>query len=285
MEDPIRNMTRLLLCTAAVVGLSLAGCRQSESIAQSPTAPAPTASTDITPPAATPAAPRATASLTTVRTNEIVDSLFRTAYPAGFDKGHGCWRAKYGEGGEAMDYCMRSLPAASVVEDGVRVIYVAAASASDIEEDATYRYGATDPGMFDAFRIAVAPDGTSRLTASTKGMDFGGAGDCGCAAADFVALGEDVHGWVFTSGVVNQGATSSVYSLVAPIGAEFKDVGGIAQYVEDDPDIEYRLAIADGRAGEWYPLTVSKFEKGARIDSRTATFDAQQKRYSLPQSF
>lgn len=215
----------------------------------------------------------------------MAETLLRTQYPEGFDAKNGCWKAHYGEGDAAMAYCMRPLPPANVTEAGANVVYVATASAADIEGDPDYRYGATDPGMFDAFRIEVGADGTPHLRASSTGMDFGSAGDCACSDADFVALGPDVHGWVFSSGTTNQGATSSTHSLIAPVGAAFKDVAAIAQYVEDEPDTEYRLAVGRSNAvNGWFPLTVTRYRNGERMDSRTARFDPALQRYRLPDS-
>ncbi len=171
------------------------------------------------------------------------------------------------------------------MENGDQVIYIATASASDVEADA-YRYGATDPGMFDAFRVLVAADGTPSLTSSIRGMDFGSAGDCGCANADFVQLGPNVHGWVFSSGSTQQGITTATHALVAPLGRTFVDVGNIPQYVEGDQDIEYRLTLGSENASDgWFPITVSKYRNDRRIASQVARFDRSAKRYVVRQSF
>jgi hypothetical protein len=264
----------------------MAGCRQ-----PAPTTQRQTPSQDTAPaatPAATavvPAAPRTT-SLSSDRLNSVVDALLRTQYPEGFDDKHDCWKARYGEGDEAMAYCMHLLPASAVSEAGQQVVYVATASAANIEDDPSYGYGATDPGMFDAFRVVVAPDGATTLTASGKGLDFGMAGDCGCADADLVALGPDVHGWVFSSGGTQQGITTATHSLVAPVGDTFRDVGGIPHYVEDQQDVEYRLAIAsDDAVDGWFPLTISKYRGDDKIASRVVHFDRSAQRYLPPQAF
>jgi hypothetical protein len=181
---------------------------------------------------------------------------------------------------------MRPLAASAVTENGARVLYVAAASAADIEGDATYRYGAVDPGRFDAFRIAVGADGTGVLTASTKGLEFGSSGDCGCAAADLVPLGPDVHGWVFSSGSTQQGVTVATHSVVAPIDHAFADVAAIPRYVEDAPDVEYRIAIgSSGPRNGWFPLTVSKYRDGRKLGSHVVYFDNAAQRYALPGAF
>ncbi len=267
---------------ASVVALALAACDGS------------TAPTQSTPPAtpnavATTGAPSdapQTTSLPSERLNHLVDDLLRAQYPEGFDAEHQCWKATYGDGEAAMAYCMRPLPPSAVLEEGRQIIYVATASAADIEGNAAYRYGAVDPGMFDAFRLSVAPNGKATVTASRKGMDFGSAGDCGCVNADLVALGTNVHGWVFSSGGTAQGTTTATHSLVAPVGNTFMDVGGIPQYVEDDQDVEYRIAIGSEKAENgWYPVTVTKYRKNERLDSRVLRFDAGAKRYSMPESF
>lgn len=228
----------------------------------------------------------ATTSLPSERLNRLVDELLRAQYPDGFNAEHRCWKATYGEGDASMAYCMRPLPPSAVTEEGRQIVYVATASAADIEGNAAYRYGAVDPGMFDAFRLSVAPDGKATVTAFRKGMDFGSAGDCGCVNADLVALGTNVHGWVFSSGGTAQGTTTATHSLIAPIGNTFMDVGGIPQYVEDDQEVEYRIAIGSEKAENgWYPVTVTKYRNNERLDSRVLRFDAGAKRYPMPESF
>jgi hypothetical protein len=264
----------------------MAGCRQPAPITQRQTPSQDTAPAAT--PAATavvPAAPRTT-SLSSDRLNSVVDALLRTQYPEGFDDKHDCWKARYGEGDEAMAYCMRLLPASAVSEAGQQVIYVATASAANIEDDPSYGYGATDPGMFDAFRVVVAPDGATTLTASGKGLDFGMAGDCGCADADLVALGPDVHGWVFSSGGIHQGITTASHSVVAPVEGTFTNVGGISRYLEEQPDVEYRIAIADDHSTNgWFPLTLSKYRSGKELTTHVVNFDQAARRYVAHQPF
>ncbi|GAB6197426.1 hypothetical protein [Lysobacter xanthus] len=247
--------------------------------------PAPAAHRDAAPVRPTTAAP-STTSLASDRLNRIVDEVLRSQYPEGFDARHGCWRAHYGSGDESTSYCMRTVPASAVVEGGQQVIYAATASAADIGDDDAYRYGAIDPGTFDAFRIVVLPDGSGRLIASGKGMEFGSAGDCGCHDADLVALGPDIHGWVFSSGATQQGITVGTHSIVAPVDANMIDVSDIPQYVEDDPDLEYRIAIgSDAPKNGWFPITVSKYRTAGKLASRTIDFDLAAKRYRMPESF
>lgn len=281
------------VCTTLVLGvLALSGCQPSQPHATTKVnepAPAPAPAQAALPAAAaTAGASRApgTTSLSADRLKAVVDTLLHEQYPGGFDTAHACWKAQYGEGDEAMAYCMRPLPATAVTEAGEQAVYVASASAADIEDDANYRYGATDPGMFDAFRVVVAPDGNTTLSAAAKGMDFGSAGDCGCANADLVAIGPDIHGWVFSSGGTQQGITTATHSILAPVDGAFKDVASLPQYVEGQPDLEYRLAIgSDQPVDGWFPLMISKYRKDEKLASQTIRFDRTAQRYILPKTF
>lgn len=270
------------IAIATILALAACGRSEPQSIARA----GPHAAGPQTPTPSPRSMAPATTSLSSDRLNAVVDRLLRSQYPEGFDAAHQCWKAHYGEGDQEMAYCMRGLPASAVTERGQQVIYFAAASAADIEGVDSYRYGAIDPGMFDAFRAVVAPDGAATIAASGKGMDFGSAGACGCVDADLVQLGPDVHGWTFSSGSTQQGVTTATHSLIAPLGSTFKDVAGIPQYVEDEPDVEYRMAIGSEGAKEgWFPLTVSKYRGDRKLASHVVHFDTSQKRYLMPQSF
>ncbi len=273
----ISRLERAYLSTALVLALVSCGAPPAATESTSKTT-APTADAMAHAPATT--------SLPSQRLNQIVDDVLSAQYPSGFDAEHQCWKATYGEGDMAMAYCMRALPASGVMEGGRQVVYIATASAADIQGDADYRYGAIDPGILDAFRVAVTTDGRATITASAKGMAFGSAGDCGCVNADLVRLGPDIHGWVFSSGSTAQGITTGAHSLVAPVDDAFKDVGGIPQYVENDQQVEYRIAIgSDEDRHGWYPITVTKHRDSERLESRTLRFDVAAKRYRMPESF
>jgi hypothetical protein len=230
--------------------------------------------------------PPATTSLSSDTLNAFVDKLLRAEYPQGWDAAHNCWQAHYGTDDEAIAYCMRPLPPAVVMEDGKQVIYVATASAADIQGDPAYSYGAVDPGMFDAFRLSLASDGRTELTGVGKGLDFGSVGDCGCADADLVPLGPAIHGWVFSSGSTQQGITTATHSLVAPVDGVFKDVASIPRYVEEEPDVEYRIAIAsENPVAGWFPLTVAKYRGDRKLVSRQVVFNGAAQRYLMPKNF
>jgi len=280
-RDAMKSFLPIRTIALAALSMSMVAC----SVPQAGTASQ--ASVPATPPSQEPASQlsRHTSSselLAGETLDAVVHALLLTRYPEGFDIAHGCWKAHYGRGDDAMAYCMRPLPANVVTESGRRVIYVATASTTDIEGNPEYSYGATDAGVFDAFRAAVTADGNASITHAGTGMGFGTVGDCGCASADFVALGPDVHGWVFSSGGTWQGVTVSTHALVAPIGDTFKDVADIPQYVEEDQHIEYRIAIADARGtSTWFPLIVSKYRNARKLGERTVPFDEARGLYAF----
>lgn len=270
---------------AIVIALALLNACNSEEVGHPPNASPPHRSSPVEPLVQAPNNARTMQPLAAERVDQIVNATLRAQYPAGMD-GHSCWRATYGAGDDGTDYCMRPLPAMTVAESGEQVIYIATASAADITDDPRYRYSAVDPGMFDAFRVTVAADGSTRISAASRGMDFGSAGDCSCADADFVPLGPDVHGWAFSSGVTQQGQTSSTHNLIAPVGGTFRDVAALPEYVEDDPDVEYRLAIGSEKpTAGWYPLTISKYRNGRMVSARALQFDPAAKRYTNPGAY
>lgn len=284
-----RMKSPVTLAAALFASLCIGGCTQRTAtppVAPDATSPAKLGSKtaiaagDATPPASSPKPPAE-------RIDALVDAFLREQYAEGFDPEHQCWKTHDGDGADAVAYCMRVLPPTVVDEGGSFAIYVALASAADIVGDTQYRYSAVDPGMMDAFRLNVGTDGRTSLSASTRGLEFGSVGDCGCADADFVALGPDVHGWAFSSGVTQQGETSSTHALVAPLNGAFRDVAAIPEYVEGDRAIEYRLAIDDdgGASDGWFPLTISKYRNGQKVESRTAAFDAKAGRYTDPSTF
>jgi len=210
---------------------------------------------------------------------EAVATAIRAHYAAGYDEVNRCWRTERGEGDQAMAYCMRPLREQVVREGDATWVYVALASASDISGHPDYIYGRADTGVMDAFKLRVAADGTPTVVAQGLGMPFGSAGDCGCANADFVQVGPRAHGWMFTSGGTWQGATVASHALVVPVGRTFKDVAAMPRYVEEDPAVEYRLAMAPPTAGEWYPLEYSQWRDGKRVRTTRITFDPASGRY------
>lgn len=218
--------------------------------------------------------------------DQLVQAFLHLQYPKGYDDRNDCWRTSYGKGDDAMSYCMHALPAHLVTEKGQRVLYVAAGSVADIEGDPDYRYSATDPGMFDAYRLAVEPDGHTRQTSAARGVDYGSGGDCGCMDADFVQLGPDVHGWVFSSGGTWQGETTLTQAVVAPTGAQFRDIAGIPQRADGDADAEYRIALTKGPpSAGLYPLKVLKYRNGQKVSEHLISFDAAAGRYVVPKEF
>lgn len=257
----------------ALLSVALLACAQQAGPATTQAPPVPVA-----------ANAHAAASVSPEQAKRIVAELLERQYPAGFDKAHGCWKTTVGHGDDAMAYCMRPLAHHVVDEAGRTMLYVATASAADITDDPAYSYGATDAGMLDAFRLKIDGHGWS-IASKSQGLDFGTSGDCGCADADFVQLGRDVHGWLFSSGGTWQGVTATSYAIVAPVGNAFKDVASIPQYVENDQDVEYRLAIVDdGPRAAWFPLRLMRYRKNVKVGEQVLTFDAAAQRYPVPDS-
>jgi hypothetical protein len=175
---------------------------------------------------------------------------------------------------------MRPLTSHTVREGNSTTVYVALASASDIPGDPDYLYGHLDPGVMDAYRLVLAPDGAYTMTAKGLGLPFGTAGDCGCASAKFVQAGPRTHGWMFSAGGTWQGMTVAFHSLVAPVGDEFRDVAGVPRFREDDPRVEYRVDMAPASGdGDWYPLRISRIRDGRHEATRDVAFDPRTERY------
>lgn len=216
--------------------------------------------------------------------DSLVGLLLEQQYRQGFDTVHACWKTTVVRNGETSHYCMRPGSPQLVDEDQGRFLYVYTASASDINDDLDYAYSAVDPGMMGAFKAQVTPDGQVKPLAAEPAMEFGSAGDCGCANAKFIRLGRDVRGWTFVSGGVWQGVPSTQHALVVFDGAQIRDVSAIPASVEAKPGLSYSLAIdASNPAADWYPISVSRNDRGG---ARTqVTFDKASHQYRLPSGF
>lgn len=204
-------------------------------------------------------------------------------YAGGYDETNRCWRTERGDGDESVAYCMRLLPTQVVRDGGTTWLYVALASASDIRGNPDYLYGHVDAGAMDAFKLRIAADGTSQVEASGLGLTFGSSGDCGCANAQFVQVGPQKHGWLFSPGATWQGTTVASHALVVAVGETFKDVAALPRYAEEDPAIEYRLTIVPSTSGEWYPLRLTQWRDGKQIQETRIRFDPAAAQYKAPE--
>ena len=213
----------------------------------------------------------------------IVAEVMEREYPGAHDVAGNCWRhvLETETGGDDIAYCLRPQPAQQVqAKDGTTQVYVMATNANDLGDNLEYAYSAVDAGLMAAFQVAVQPDLGWRMVASSKAMEFGTAGACGCERAAFTRLGTDYYGWMFTSGGVWQGTVVSNHEIVAPHDGVFRDLSKVPEIREDAQDVRYDVEVQDdGSASEVYPLRVVKMQSDKKVAERTLEFDRAQWAY------
>lgn len=214
----------------------------------------------------------------------VVDEVMSSAYPDSHDAAAGCWRyvLQVPVRDEEVAYCMRPQPAQQIpASDGSTTVYVFAANATDLGDNLDYAYSGVDAGLMAAFQISIAADGSWKLLASAKGMEFGTAGACGCEQARFTRLGADYYGWMFTSGGMWQGVLATQHEIVAPHEGGFKNLSAVPEIREEQQNVRYVLSVVnDEAAREFYPLRVEKMREGRKLGELTLEFDRARWAYS-----
>ena len=102
-----------------------------------------------------------------------------------------------------------------------------------------------------AFKIRLGGKQGWTYEAFDAGTDYGTAGNCGCAKAQFVKLSNaGDYGWLFTSGGTSQGVTVSDYSLVAPAKNRIKDLSKLSQTTEKAQNVTYDVSVKEDPLSE-----------------------------------
>ena len=218
----------------------------------------------------------------------VVDEVMNSAYPDSHDAAAGCWRyvLQVPVRDEEVAYCMRPQPPQQIpASDGSTTVYVFAANATDLGDDLDYAYSAVDAGLMAAFQISIAADGSWKLLASSKGMEFGTAGACGCEQARFTRLGADYYGWMFTSGGMWQGIIATHHVIIAPYAGGFKDLSAVPEIREDQQGVRYAVSVVnDDMEQDFYPLRVEKIRGDSKLGEQALGFDRARWAY-LPIDF
>ena len=215
----------------------------------------------------------------------IVKAVMEDQYGKHYDAGHACWVFAYTtEQGNDLTYCMRPGKAERVDTPKGAQLFVRAANVFDMS-GAGYDYGQVDPGLMGAFQLSLDANGGWTYLALDNALEFGSAGQCGCADARFVKLSDHGdYGWLFVSGGVWQGIVVADYAIVTPHKGGFVDVSRVPQSRENAQDVRYELKIVDDAAagGGLFPLVVSKTRDGAAPEDIPVRFDAKTYEYRLP---
>lgn len=248
---------------AAIAGMTAATALALPLSAQAQTAPSPT--TDI---AAT------------------IKAVMDDQYGQTYDAKHSCWAYTYSGSGDddGADYCMRPGKPEVVDVNGSKILYFAAANATDITDVPAYGYSQAQPGLMGAFKIRLGGKQGWTFVAMEPAMAFGTVGECGCRNAKLEKLtNKGDYGWVFTSGGVWQGTVVSNYSIVMAWKNKFQDISGIPQIGENDQSVRYEMTVqADPSAPGLYPLKVVKTKAKAKVAEFIVPFDTKKARYELP---
>ncbi|KAF1006700.1 MAG: hypothetical protein GAK28_02374 [Luteibacter sp.] len=209
----------------------------------------------------------------------IVRNVMTDTYGNAYDARNACWTYRWkNDQGEEATYCMR--PGKPEVVDGT--LYLRTFNATDTG-DAHYAYAHVEPGLMGAFRIRLHDKGAWTYQAFEPAMDYGSAGDCGCAQARFVKLGaQGPYGWMFTSGGIWSGVVVENLSIVTDLHGTMKDIAGLPMRAEDNQDTSYRFSIAPGATQGMYPLHAVKTVKGKPSTTFDVPFDPATSRYMLP---
>lgn len=215
----------------------------------------------------------------------LVQAIMSDQYGNHFDEKHGCWAYEAKDAhGESIAYCMKAGKPEQVDVNGVRTVYFMSYNRDDIRGDADYRYAHYQSGLMGAFK-ATHDDDTNQwvLRASSKDMESGSLGSCGCSDAEFTKLGPHKYGWIFATGGDWQGILVGNYVIVADFDGLFSNVSAIPDMEERNQDISYEVSVTrDTAAREMYPLVVKKMKDGKQIKQFYVTFDATRRIYKLP---
>ncbi|URX61472.1 hypothetical protein KR767_15550 [Luteibacter anthropi] len=217
--------------------------------------------------------------------DRIVKSVMNDAYGQNFNAPNNCWSYKWkDEQGNLLDYCMRPATPRVVEEPRGRFLYLHTSNATDIRGDARYGYSQVQPGLMGAFKIRIGGPQGWTYDALDAAMDYGTAGECGCAQARLVKLsGSGNYGWIFASGGTWQGLTVANYSIVTAIKGRIKDISRIPQVTEKDQAVKYVLSVNDV-AGEkgFYSLHIVKSGQEGQPEVFDVAFDPVKMVYALP---
>ena len=219
------------------------------------------------------------------RITEIVNAVMKEQYGDEFNTKYSCWEFSAEFDGHALNYCMKPGPAKLEDTKTGKQLYVRADNVADISGDSRYEYSQIDPGRMGVFNLRIEDDGSWAYLAADKAMAFGTVGYCGCDQAKLVRLSNDgVHGWMFASGGVWQGIVVSHHSIVAPLDGVFMDISAIPEIPEDKQAIKYEITVEATVGDGFFPLQVTKFRSGKRLEEFILNFDTESSRYSLPGS-
>lgn len=265
---------------ALALTILMSACQQTES----PTQSSPETASEITK-----ASEKTSSALATnhvvVSQNQletIVKEVMNGQYGRQYDRKHDCW--PYSSGDAA--YCMKPSAAKLIETKNGKAIYFYAANRSDINDDPRYGYSHAESGLMGAFKLSIDSLGSWKYSATSKAMDFGSAGYCGCDKAEFVKLGnDDYYGWVFASGGVWQGMVVSNHEIIAPKDSVFKNLSSIPEIREEEQDTRYQIKIIDSITDSIFPISVKKIKAGVATEERTISFDQEKWMYSLPKDF
>jgi len=223
--------------------------------------------------------PPATAALSQNRIDTIVAEVMDQQYGTSRDPAGQCWEYTYSDGDVETDYCMQPAKADVIRTAKGVAIYLRASNTPNAEEG----YEAVTPGLMGAFQVAVGGDGQWRYVAKSPALPFGTMGYCGCDKATFVRLGQELYGWMFTSGGTWQGVTVANYEIVAPRGDVFTDVSDVPEIREDDQTASYSVEVVDD-GSDIFPLKVTRMVSGHSDGERMVPFNRVAWAYRMPQS-
>lgn len=204
-------------------------------------------------------------------------------YGSNFDARLGCWTyvAELPDG--SQDYCMKPGAATVIRTNGTEHLHFFAYSRPDIDDDPSYSYRQSAPGLMGAFEVRVESTTHWELLAASKELAFGSVGNCGCDDARLVRLGKDYYGWQFTSGGVWQGVAVINHNLVAPHEGKFTDISAIPKVTESEQEVEYAIRADDADTeAEMFPLLVTRTKVGESPKTIKVPFDVKRWRYALP---
>ena len=220
-------------------------------------------------------------------TDAVIREIMADQYHGAYDATHTCWAHSYrNENAELTQYCMRPLKSQVVEEKGVSMLYLIAANATDINDNADYGYSQADSGLMGVFKVSLGGSKGWTYKAFDSEMAVGFAGQCGCSDIQLVQLdnaGE--HAWLFTSGGTWQGVTNASFSLLMPVKSDFKNLSRIPQTQgEENPGVSYQISVkADDTAKCLFPLRVIKLDGEQKVDEFDVPFDSAKEVYALPE--
>jgi hypothetical protein len=227
-----------------------------------------------------------TASSPTADVAATIKAVMDDQYGQTYDAKHSCWTYSISGSGDddGADYCMRPGKPEVVDVNGSKILYFAAANATDITDVPAYGYSQAQPGLMGAFKIRLSGKQGWTFIAMDPAMTFGTIGECGCHDAKLERLSsKGDYGWVFTSGGVWQGTVVSNHNIVMAWKNKFQDVSGIPEIGENDQALRYEMTVqADPSATGLFPLKVVKIKAKAQVGEFTVPFDTKKARYELP---